>query len=274
MMDRSRANRRQRRERTISSSRLTLRSPLSSGSGQALDQHSIRLALQSGLKHLDRFEHHVHEETKKIRSLFINLLDNCQSDVTTESSSRHDSVVDSQSGLDDLDDIELSLSGSPKGLFPHGTRSFVDHVTATWPQHSMYSEGLLACYDPRVTRSSSDVVDPHLDVSLHRTSDSVHAPTAQPFENVYFGEHVTLSSSARPGVQLSMPVVQDSQAKEKVQCTWDGCWAFVNKDNLTRHIEEVHEERIKAVCTGCGRKFKRQYQVNEHILRTGCGIWA
>lgn len=134
----------------------------------------------------------------------------------------------------------------------------------------------MAFRDPRVTESSSEGADPRLgqnvslDLSLRDTSDSIYQPTAQPFQGIYYG-HVASSSSARPDEQLSVRVVQASQVKDKVKCAWYGCSALVNKDNLTRHVEEVHEGKIKAVCAGCGREFKRPYQMNEHILRLGCG---
>ncbi|KAG1851804.1 hypothetical protein C8R48DRAFT_360840 [Suillus tomentosus] len=125
----------------------------------------------------------------------------------------------------------------------------------------MYSEAFSAFCDPRVTESSLE------DLSLRGAFDSIHESVAQPLQGIYFEEHVTLSSSARPDVQLSVPI----QVKDKVKCTWHGCSALVKKDNLSRHVKEVHEGKIKAVCAGCGKEFKRPYQMDEHIVRTRCG---
>ncbi|KAG1865152.1 hypothetical protein C8R48DRAFT_706188 [Suillus tomentosus] len=228
----------------------------------------------------------MHEEIQGVRSLFRDLLDNCQSDATTENSGGCNSTIDSEAGFDGLNIIHCFVpqpaphgtsfrvtgllsegTGSPQGLLPHAA-NYVTH-----PQHSMYLEAFSASCDPRVTELPSDNVDPHLDLSLRGTSDSGYETAAQPFQGICFEEHVLSSSSARlgPDVQLFVPVVQASQTKHKVKCTWDGCSAVVNKDNLTRHVGEVHEGKIKAVCADCGKEFKRPYQMNEHILSTRCG---
>ncbi|KAG1799271.1 uncharacterized protein HD556DRAFT_1439677 [Suillus plorans] len=209
----------------------------------------------------------------------MDLLDNCQSDVTMENSGECFSTVDSRAGLNGLDAITpfgsshdrcfvpQPTTGSPQGLLPHSARSSADYVAQ--PQHSIYSAGFPAFCDPRVTRSSSEPegMDARFDLLLRGTSKPVYEPSAQTFQGIYFGEHVPSSSSAGPDAQLSVSVVQANQAKDKVECTWDGCSAVISKDSLTRHVEEVHEGKIKAVCTGCGREFKRQYQMNEHIPR-------
>jgi hypothetical protein len=141
----------------------------------------------------------------------------------------------------------------------------------------MYSEAFSAFRDPRATELSSEGAGPHLgqnillDPLLRGTSNSVYEPSVQPFQGIYFEEHVPSSSSARPDEKPSVPVVQASRVEDKVKCTWYGCSTLVNKDNLTRHVSEVHEGRIKVVCEGCRRPFKRLYQMNEHILRSGCG---
>ncbi|KAG2092824.1 uncharacterized protein F5147DRAFT_840582 [Suillus discolor] len=253
-MDSLRVHRRKRHERTMDSSRSTLQNPSSSWPGQAADQHSTRLVRQSCLQCLDRLdklERRVHEEIQEIqeiRSLFKNILENDQSDVTMENSGGCVTIIDSQASLNDFNAIPPfasshnrgfvpqpvfngtsfgvtgSLSegtGSPEGLLPHGTRNFADYVT---PQHSMYSEGFPTFGDPRVAKSSLESADARLDSSPRGTSDSVYKPAAR----------------------LFAPVVQASQAKDKVKCTRDGCSTLVNKDNLTRHINEVHEGKIKA----------------------------
>ncbi|KAG1749440.1 hypothetical protein EDB19DRAFT_1904541 [Suillus lakei] len=289
------------------SPRSTLPNPSSSRLGQAYDQHSTRLALLSCLERLDRLDHRVHEEIQEIRSFFTDLLDNCQSDVTMGDLGGCDSTVNSQAGLNELNAIPPFVSshdrfcvprpaphrtsfgitgslsegtGPPQGgLFHYGTPSSADYgptarPSLTQPQHSTYSEAFSVFCDPRVTESGG--ADPDLgqlfqDLSLHGTSSSAYRPTAQPFRGIYFGEHVPSSYSASPDEQPAVPVVQASHVKDKVKCTWYGCPALVNKDNLTRHVKEVHEGKIKAVCAGCGREFKRPYQMNEHILRSHCG---
>jgi hypothetical protein len=78
----------------------SMQNPSSSRPGQAPDQHSMRQALQSCVEHLNRLDHCVHEDIQEIRSIFMGLLDNCQSDVIMGDSGRYDSIVDSQVGLD------------------------------------------------------------------------------------------------------------------------------------------------------------------------------
>ncbi|KAG2753140.1 hypothetical protein P692DRAFT_20723532 [Suillus brevipes Sb2] len=156
----------------------------------------------------------------------------------------------------------------------------------------MYSEAFSAFRDTRITGTSLEGVDPplgqifqgqfatvrgfnlstynvSLDLSRQGTSD-IYEPAAQPFQGIYFEEHVPSNSSVRLDEQLSAPVAQASQVKDKVKCTWNGCSAFISKGCLTRHLEEVHEGKIKAVCKGCGREFKRSCLLNDHILRYGC----
>lgn len=94
-------------------------------------------------------------------------------------------------------------------------------------------------------------------------SDPIYETVAQPFQDMHT-KHGASSSSARLDEQSSALVAQASQVKDKVKCTRYGCSAFVNKDSLARHLKEVHEKKIKVICAGCGRGFKRQYQMNEH----------
>ncbi|KAG1872829.1 hypothetical protein C8R48DRAFT_32290 [Suillus tomentosus] len=108
-------------------------------------------------------------------------------------------------------------------------------------------EGFPTFYAPRVTESSSEDVDVRLGLSL---GDTIYESAAQ----------------------LLVPVVQASQVKDKVKCTRDGCSTLVNEDNLARHIDEVHEGKIKARRPGCGRGFKRPDLRKKHMLRTRCGM--
>ncbi|KAG2041296.1 hypothetical protein BDR03DRAFT_946144 [Suillus americanus] len=105
-MDDLQAHRRQTYEHTTNSSRSMLQNPSSARPRQGLNQHSTRLALLSclerleRLKRLDRLDHRVHEEIQEIHSLFMDLLDSCQSDVTMGGSGGYDNTVVSQAGLD------------------------------------------------------------------------------------------------------------------------------------------------------------------------------
>lgn len=275
---------------TMKSSRLTLQNPSSSQPGQDSDQHSTRLALQSclerleHLKRVNRLDPRVHAEIQEIHSLFMDLLDNYQSDVMMADSGGYGGTVVPQAGIaippfvfshdsgfvpqpapyrtsfGVMGSLSEGRGAVRAGLLPHSVRSSTDYRPAaqpslTQPQHSMISEAFSGFRDPCITESLTEGVNPRfgqnisLDLSLRDTSDPVHKPTALPFQGIYY-EHVAPSSSARPDERPSV---------------------LVNKDNLTRHVEEVHEGKIKVVCAGCGRKFKRQYQMNEHVLRFKCG---
>ncbi|KAG2096351.1 uncharacterized protein F5147DRAFT_818498 [Suillus discolor] len=267
-MDNLRTHRRKRHERTIISS--TLQNPLSSWPGQAPDQHSTRLVLESCLQRLDRLdslERRVHEEIQQIRSVLTNLLGNYQSDVTMENSGGRGITVDSQAEISSLNPIapfgpshdryfvpqiaphgtSFGVTGSlsegtspPQALLPHGARTSADYGPIvqhplTQPRYSMYPEARSSFCDPHVMAS------PLEDLSLRGALDSVYEPESVPI-----------------------------QVKDKIKCTWYGCSALVKKDNLRRHVKEVHEGKIKAVCAGCGKEFKRPYQMDEHIVRTRC----
>ncbi|KAG1851793.1 hypothetical protein C8R48DRAFT_676381 [Suillus tomentosus] len=160
---------------------------------------------------------HVHEEVQEVRG-FMDLLDDYQSDITMENSEGCDSTVNvSTPKLDSmapiLDRSGITVRGYSR-LIAHGARSCADYII-NQPQYTMYSAGIPAFSDPRVTESSLE--------SLHSTSDPIYESTAQPFQGSHFGEH------------------------DPFECPWDGCPAVINKDSLTCHVEEVYEWKIKAV---------------------------
>lgn len=84
----------------------TLQTPSSSRPGQAPDQHSMKLDMQSCLQYLNclaRLEHRMHEEIQEIRNLFMDILGNLH--VTMEDSDGYHGIVDSQAGLDGFNAI-------------------------------------------------------------------------------------------------------------------------------------------------------------------------
>jgi hypothetical protein len=112
------ARRTQRHELTMNSSRSMPRNPSSSRPGQAPDQHSTRQALQSCVEHLNRLDRRMHEEIQEIRSMFMDLLDDYQSDITMEDSGRCDSTVDSQVVFDSPNAIPPFVSSHDYCLVP------------------------------------------------------------------------------------------------------------------------------------------------------------
>ncbi|KAG2070438.1 hypothetical protein BDR04DRAFT_1155468 [Suillus decipiens] len=72
-------------------------------------------------------------------------------------------------------------------------------------------------------------------------------------------------SSTKLDEQPLVTVVQGVQ--EKVRCSWSGCSRVVKKENLSRHVNEVHRRRIKVVCNQCGNGFARPYLMRDHNCR-------
>lgn len=116
-MDSLRAHHRNRHEFTLKPSRSTLQDLSSSWPEQAPDQR--RPLLQSCLQLLEGLERRVPEEIQEIqeiRSLIMDILNNNQSDVTSENSGVCDSTVDSQAGLDSLNAIPPFVSSHDRYL--------------------------------------------------------------------------------------------------------------------------------------------------------------
>ncbi|KAG0705153.1 hypothetical protein DFH29DRAFT_302572 [Suillus ampliporus] len=91
---------------------------------------------------------------------------------------------------------------------------------------------------------------------------------AQPFlpHHSTYSEGQTLSdSSVRHDQEILLPNVQGSQ--DKVTCIWPGCSRVIKKDNRTRHVNETHLRKVKAVCVGCGKGFARSYMKKDHVCR-------
>ncbi|KAG1799268.1 uncharacterized protein HD556DRAFT_1439674 [Suillus plorans] len=82
-------------------------------------------------------------------------------------------------------------------------------------------------------------------------------------------QHSTYSEEQTPS-SSSVEHDEQSPVQERVQCTRPGCSSVVNKSNLTRHINEVHERKVKARCASCGKGFARPYMMDDHILRGKC----
>ncbi|KAG0701423.1 hypothetical protein DFH29DRAFT_569368 [Suillus ampliporus] len=253
-----------------SRSTLTIPPPTSSSSiGHAPDQDSMRSTLQSCLECLDKHNDRiicVYREILEIRTRITELLASCQPEVAVGDSVWNDSVdfqVIVDEGLqaiapvacDELDAISLSLTLPELFLLPqppvlHGQLSDQEYR----PLESVGVTGSLSeGADSLVGQVSQEIV--------HWGSSSFvgHQLGAHPFlPQPTFSEGQALSdTSVRRNQQPPLPVVQGNQ--EKVKCTWPGCSKFVTKDNRTRHVNETHLRKVKAVCAGCGKGFARPY---------------
>ncbi|KAG1884605.1 hypothetical protein F4604DRAFT_1901209 [Suillus subluteus] len=123
------------------------------------------------------------------------------------------------------------------------------------------------------TETLPEEADPHLgqsskDPSSYGTESTSYVPGAHDIlrqHSSYSEEQTWLGSSSRRDQSLTPPMAQDRQ--NRVMCTQPGCGMFLKKENLTRHINEVHERKIKARCDYCGREFTRTYLKKEHMER-------
>ncbi|KAG0708564.1 hypothetical protein DFH29DRAFT_993986 [Suillus ampliporus] len=212
-----------------------------------------------------------------MRTSITDILAGCHSEVARGNVDSWDSGVDLRGiipdelqtiapvGLDGLDAVpwlptplDLSLLSQPP----------VFHAQFLGQQ-----EGLVLQESVGVTSALPEMADPVGQLSpdslLSGTSDPVtYELGAQPFQFVpqdgMCSEGQTLSgSSARSHQQLCLPVMQDD--KEKVKCTWLGCWSVIKKDNYTRHVNEIHLRQGRAFCTSCGKMFQRSYMKKKHI---------
>ncbi|KAG1799253.1 uncharacterized protein HD556DRAFT_1439661 [Suillus plorans] len=188
----------------------------------------------------------------------------CSSPMTVKHSGGHDSIVDSQAGLNSLDAIPPSISShgpyivpqpapyevsygvtgsvpeGTEGLLLNGTRGFANNVT---------HQGFPASYEMDVTESSSEGADLSFDVD--GTSDPVCEPAGQPAAQ----QLGSIVQTGRAKVKVGRP---------KVKCPWDKCPKFISKDGLSRHINEVHEKKIVAVCPRCKKDFTRTNVMTHH----------
>ncbi|KAG2066355.1 hypothetical protein BDR04DRAFT_1106777 [Suillus decipiens] len=91
-------------------------------------------------------------------------------------------------------------------------------------------------------------------------------PDFLPENDVYSNsDGKTLPESSARHDQPHFSITQGSQ--EKVKCTWPGCSRAVKKDNLTRHVNEMHHRKVKAICTGCRKGFVRPYMLKGHVCQ-------
>lgn len=135
-------------------------------------------------------------------------------------------------------------------------RSVTHFEGQTWP----------ALHDPRVTETLPEEADPHHvrpDLFPYNTESAGYVPGARSI----LPQHGSSSEGQTlPGQRhdLSLPPRMVQGRQNRVMCTQPGCGVILNKENLTRHNNEVHERKIKARCDRCGREFTRPYLKRKH----------
>ncbi|KAG2348200.1 hypothetical protein BDR05DRAFT_956724 [Suillus weaverae] len=212
-------------------------------------------------------------EMLEIRAHITELLASYQSEITVRDSGTWDGAVDTQvivdeprtiapSALDELNAISLSWNLPDLSLFPEPLALY-----------GQLSDGPLASVG--ITGSLSEGVNPPLGQHIRSgilpcssSGSTGYEPGAQDFPPQHgpYSEEQTLSSSSDRHDEHPLPCIM----QDKVQCTRPGCSSVVNKHNLTRHINEVHERKVKARCASCGKGFASPYMMEDHIRRGKC----
>ncbi|KAG2753144.1 hypothetical protein P692DRAFT_20829619 [Suillus brevipes Sb2] len=144
------------------------------------------------------------------------------------------------------------------------SRSVTHFEGQTWP----------ALHDPRVKETLPEEADPHLgqppqDLFPYNTESAGYVPGARSIlpQHGSSSEEQTLPGQRH---DLSLPPRMVQGRQNRVMCTQPGCGVILNKENLTRHNNEVHERKIKARCDHCGREFTRPYLKREHDRQARC----
>ncbi|KAG1815827.1 hypothetical protein EV424DRAFT_1627792 [Suillus variegatus] len=244
----------------------------SSRLGNVPDQDSTRSSLRSCLECLDRVHDRmdcVYKEFLEIRTRITELLVTGQSEITTVGGEGTlDSDMDSQAIVNDepqtivplafnelnavlplLTPQEFSVLAEPpafQGQFSDLKYGPLGFGTSTLPEGTI-PQNLLPDGNPGVVSYGLGVLG------------------LLPQYDTYSDRKTLSESSTSRDQQLRLSIAQGSQ--HKVNCIWPECSRAVKKDSLTRHVNEVHRHKVKAVCVGCGKKFARAYMLRDHICR-------
>lgn len=235
----------------------------SSWLGQTIGQDSMKSGLQSCLEYPERVYDRIdcpHEELVEIYNRITELL----SEIPMEDEGMVDSGVDLHTFVDDehqaimplaLNEVNtISPSLAPPEL------SILAESLVFQGQFLDLEHGPLG-----FTSSLQEGGGLPQDLLLSETSGFISyefcVPELLPQDDTY-SEKMLPESSARHDEPRLAPV-QGGQAQ--VKCTWPGCSRSVKKNNLTRHVNEMHHRRVKAVCVSCGKGFARPYMLKGHI---------
>ncbi|KAG1763379.1 hypothetical protein EDD22DRAFT_952372 [Suillus occidentalis] len=171
------------------------------------------------------------------------------------------------------------LGQNAQELLPNGNfwfASYEPEVQVELSQSVTHFEGQTwpALFDPRVTETLPEEADPHLgqqpqELFPYDNESASYVPGAHGIlpQHSSSSEEQTLLGQ-RHDLSQPPPMVQGHQ--NRVMCTKPGCSVILNKENLTRHNNEVHERKIRARCDCCGREFTRPYLKREHVRQARC----
>ncbi|KAG1851795.1 hypothetical protein C8R48DRAFT_676382 [Suillus tomentosus] len=250
----------------------------SSRLGNVPDQDSTRSSLKSCLECLDRVHDRmdcVYKEFLEIRARITELLITVQSEITTVGGEGTlDSDMDSRAIVNDEPQIIVPLAFNElNAVLPLLTPqefSVLAEPPAFQGQFSDLKYGPLGFGTSTLPEGLSIGTIPQNllpDGSPGVVSYGLGVLGGLPQYDTYSGGKTLSESSTSHDQQPCLPIAQDSLSHYKVKCIWPECSRAVKKDNLTRHVNEVHRRKVKAVCIGCGKKFARPYMLRDHICR-------
>ncbi|KAG1728720.1 uncharacterized protein EDB91DRAFT_1253317 [Suillus paluster] len=188
----------------------------------------------------------IYREILEIRTCITELLARCPSEVTIRDPGAGNSTVDLQAILDD----------GPQTVVP----DVLDEPNAimllpTPPDFSMLQPLALQSQFPGQEYGPLGSVG-----NTGLITEGADPPVGQIPQDLLPGMYSEGQTSSD-----SSDSVHTSQGK--VKCTWPGCSRFLKKDNHTRHMNETHLRKVKAVCASCGKGFPRSYMKKEHICK-------
>ncbi|KAG1842303.1 hypothetical protein C8R48DRAFT_737816 [Suillus tomentosus] len=256
--------------------------PSSSRSGPAPDQDSLRSSLQSCLEYIDRvhdrLDHDrldcVCKEMLEIRIRLTELLvTQCQAEIIMRDEGTSDNGIDFQAIIDDSEPqtiVPLATLDELNAVSPSLTPSDLPVLAESQTfqgQPSTLEYGPLGFTSTLpeglpISRLPQDLL----------LSGSYRLDFSPQYDTYFYRKMMSESeSSASCDQQSSHPIQVALADQDKVKCTWSGCSKALKKGSLTRHINETHRRKVKAVCVPCGKRFARPYMLKNHVCRAERG---
>ncbi|KAG2139129.1 uncharacterized protein EDB93DRAFT_1330347 [Suillus bovinus] len=238
---------------------------------------AMRPGLQSCLEQLDRVHDKIDRvcnEFLEIRTRITELLVTCQSDVIMGDDSTLDSNVDFQAiikdgpqtilplALDEPDAVSPSVNPPELSILAESP-AFFGQLSDLEPEYgalgytSTLAEGAPVGELPQdmMHSGTSGIVNYGLGVYEFLPQHSTYSADGK----------MSSESSVRRDPQPPPPIAQ--AGLDKVKCTWHGCSRTLKKNCMTRHVNEMHLRKVKAVCDSCGRRFARPHMLKVHTCR-------
>ncbi|KAG2066376.1 hypothetical protein BDR04DRAFT_1169953 [Suillus decipiens] len=217
----------------------------SSQLGKTICQDSIISGLQSCLEYPKQVYDEIdcpHEEIVEIYTRITELLVEYQSEITVENEGTMDSGVDFHTLGDDEHQAIMPLVLNDVNTIPPSLAP--PEISVLAKSLAFRNQFLDLEHNPLWFTSSLQEDLLLLSETSGFVSNELGVPEFLPRDDTYSKEMLP-DSSARHD-QPHLAIVQGGQ--DKVRCTWPGCSRSVKKNNLTRHVNEMHRRRVKAVC--------------------------